>query len=195
MAGNKDRYSVKGSFNISQNVSMGDGSSGRKFTPDTVGKIKIAGVEVTPFRRIALNDKPINIKANISGSFFNAATGQRTASKDIKTQNLYMQEMYYLPVLIEGNKVSRIVSDSEIPNLKKENKIVEYKPFVIVGEENFLTDMTKMNFDKNFLVPLDAIESNIKNTFQVTSKIDELAEWNKAKAFVRRELSGSSAVK
>jgi hypothetical protein len=188
LAGNKDRYSVKGSLNITQNVSMGDGSSGRKFTPDTIGKIKIAGVEVTPFRRIALSDKPINIKANISGSFFNAATGQRTPSKDIKTQNLYMQEMYYLPVLLEGNKVSRIVSDSEIDTLKKQNKIVDFKPFVIVGEENFLTDMTKMNFDKNFLVPLDAIESNIKNTFQVTSKIDELAEWNKAKQRVVKDL-------
>jgi hypothetical protein len=96
--------------------------------------------------------------------------------------------MYYLPVLLEGNKVSRIVSDSEIDTLKKQNKIVDFKPFVIVGEENFLTDMTKMNFDKNFLVPLDAIESNIKNTFQVTSKIDELAEWNKAKQRVVKDL-------
>jgi len=190
LAGNKDKYGLKGSFEI--NVNTAAGETGRKFGPDKIGKIRIANVEVTPFRRISLSDKPIAIKSNISGSFFNAKTGQQTQAKDIKTVDLYMQEMYYLPVLIEGNKVSRIISDSEISTLKSQNKRVDYKPFVIVGEENFLTEMTKLNFDKNFLVPLEAIESNIKNTFKKTKDVDELAEWEKAKNIVKLAMTAAN---
>lgn len=187
ISGNKNRYSVKGGgINIDVTVTQGSDGEFRKFGPDQVGLIKLAGGEVTPFRRISLGGDPIKFKGNATSNWLSGKTGIQASPKDIKTENMYMQEMYYMPVAVnrKNDKVERLLKNNEI-NTYQNNSLytVEYKPYVIVGEESSFTRMSEINFDKNYLVPLADVESNIKNTFKTDTKGRgvELEYWIKAK--------------
>lgn len=187
LAGKKDRVSVKGGVSVSVQNYMGGEKNPRMFGPDQMGTVKIGDFSVTPLRRITLGPSPIKFKANPNTNWVDGKTFKAGEPKNVKTQDMYMQEMYYMPVLIENGKVTRIVQDSEVSKLRKENKRVDFKPYVVVGEESDLTRITNFNFDKNYFVPLESIESNIKNTFsEDKSGKQEFENWNKAKELMRQ---------
>ena len=166
---------------------MGGEKGSRMFGPDEIGSIKIGDSTVTPLRRITLGADPIKFKANPTTNWIDGKTFKAGQPKNVKTQDMYMQELYYMPVLIENGKVTRIVQESEVSKLIKENKRVDFKPYVVVGEQADLTKITDFNFDKNYFVPLESIESNIKNTFsEDKSGKQEFENWNKAKQSMRQ---------
>ena len=191
LAGKKDRASTKGSFNINIQNNMGGEKGSRMFGPDEIGSIKIGNSTVTPLRRITLGADPIKFKANPTTNWIDGKTFKAGQPKNVKTQDMYMQELYYMPVLIEkvNNKeqVTRIVQESELSKLIDEGKRIDFKPYVVVGEQADLTKITDFNFDKNYFVPLESIESNIKNTFsEDKSGKQEFENWNKAKQSMRQ---------
>jgi hypothetical protein len=191
LAGKKDRASTKGSLNINIQNNMGGEKGSRMFGPDEVGTVQIGDFTVAPLKRITLGPDPIKFKANPTTTWVDGKTFKAGQPKNVKTQDMYMQEMYYLPVLIEKvnnrEQVTRIVQESELSKLIKEGKRIDFKPYVVVGEQADLTKITDFNFDKNYFVPLESIESNIKNTFsEDKSGKQEFENWNKTKQSMRQ---------
>jgi hypothetical protein len=182
LAGKKDTAGVKGSMSVNVYNSPGGEAGSRMFGPDEMGAVKISDATVTPLRRITLGADAIKFKANPNTNWIDGKTFKAGQPKNVKTQDMYMQEMYYMPVLIENGKVTGIVKDADVDKLRKQNKRIDYKPYVVVGEESDLTKITNFNFDKSYFVPLESVESNIKNTFGEDKKgKQEFQNWTNAK--------------